>query len=173
MAIRCVVILSTAALLAAPAAAQTFYEGYGVSFSKTGFADPSLEANQDRITDSVWITRATTKGIYNAAVEPSYNALAGSPADTEWAYGTIADGLGTLTFSDWKSWHGSNPPSSVGQNAVLHLISEDIYLDIRFTAWGVGPGSGGSFGYERAAVPAPAAPALLGLGALAAARRRR
>jgi hypothetical protein len=52
------------------------------------------------------------------------------------------------------------------------LISDDIYLDIRFTQWGVTAMAGGSFEYMRA-VPEPATLALLGLGGLAVVRRRR
>jgi len=36
-------------------------------------------------------------------------------------------------------------------DAVLHLITDDIYLDIRFTAWTVG--LGGGFAYDRAMAP--------------------
>ena len=36
-----------------------------------------------------------------------------------------------------------------GENFVLHLIEEDIYLDVRFLSWTSGNGAGGGFSYER------------------------
>src|SRR5262249_27934908 len=63
-----------------------------------------------------------------------------SPADTEWAYGTTAD-LPNLRFTNWVAFHGANSPSQVGKNAVLHLISEDIYIDIKVTSWVAGSGN--------------------------------
>jgi len=54
----------------------------------------------------------------------------------------------------------------IGQDAVLHLISDDIYLSIKFTGWG---GAGGSFSYDRSTptpVPEPSAYALILLAGL-------
>ncbi|MCA9294053.1 MAG: hypothetical protein KDA20_09590 [Phycisphaerales bacterium] len=158
------------AFLAAGSNAQTVYSGYDVAFTKAGFANPSLPANQDAITAGVAITRGSTAGIYNAVVQASYSL--GGPADTEWAFGTTAN-WSTLTYDVWVNTVASSPPSSVGQNMVVHLISEDIYLDIRFTAWGVGPSAGGSFSYVRSAIPAPGAIALLPIAGVCARRRRR
>jgi len=42
----------------------------------------------------------------------------------------------------------SNPPSSVDQDMVLHIIPDNSYLDIKFTSWS-GGASGGGFSYER------------------------
>ncbi len=73
-------------------------------------------------------------------------------ADTEWAFGTISDGVSSLTFTTWGVAHtdetGGNPPSLVNQDMVLHLITDDIYIDIKFLSWSSG-GSGGGFSYER------------------------
>src|SRR4030095_16924320 len=41
----------------------------------------------------------------------------------------------TLHFQHFFGWNGEYPPIAVGRNAVLHLISEDIYLDIKFISW--------------------------------------
>ncbi len=131
-------------IMAGSAGAQTVWTGPEITFTKPDGADWTLPENQDRITDNVWITRQDFMGIYNIAVEPGYTPL--SPADTEWAYGDAYD-YANLTFEPWVVWNTNFPPGMVGQDAVVHLISEDIYIDIRFTSWSVaGPGG---FSYER------------------------
>ena len=45
------------ALLAFNAYSQTFWTGPKITFTKADDADWTLEENQDRITDNVWITR--------------------------------------------------------------------------------------------------------------------
>jgi glucose/arabinose dehydrogenase len=133
--------------------AATIWTGPTTTFVNNAGSDPTQAANQDRMTPNVWITRGGSQGIYNAKTESSYTHNF-SPADTEWAYGTTAI-YSTLTYQPWELWNGGSnggPPSTVGQNAVLHLISEDIYLDIKFTSWG---GPGGGFAYERS-TPTPA-----------------
>jgi hypothetical protein len=128
--------------------AQTIWTGDPITFTKTPGADFTLEENQDRITDDVWITRGNNQGIYNIAVESSYADFL-SPVGTEWAIGTTSD-IETLEFTDWESASGSNPPSLVDQEMVLHLTDDDIYIDITFTSWGIGQQGGqGAFSYER------------------------
>ncbi len=128
---------------------QTFWTGPPTSFSKANFANPNLEENQDRITPNMWITRGNNQSIFNIAQEPSYQGVAFSPTDTEWAFGSIADGVQNLTFNHFVLTLSSN----VGDNVlngpmVLHIISEDIYIDITFTSWSSN-GTGGGFSYTR------------------------
>ena len=137
------------------AVAQTVWSGYDVFFEKVAYADPSLPENQDRITDNVRITRASVQGLFNAAQEENYTRFV-SPVGTEWATGTTAN-WASLTFADWLTWNGGNPPGVVGLNAVVHLIAEDIYLDIRMDSWNRGSTTGGGFSYYRAAEPAATA----------------
>jgi glucose/arabinose dehydrogenase len=137
--------------LTGPTAAEaaTVWTGPPMTFTKTSGADPTQAANQDRITPDVWITRGNLQGLYNAKTEAAFAHFL-SPADTEWANGTTAN-YATLSYTDWNHWaKGVNPgpPSTVGVNAVLHLISDDIYIDIKFTSW-AGGGSGGGFSYQR------------------------
>jgi hypothetical protein len=47
----------------------------------------------------------------------------------------------------------------IGKDAVLHLIADDIYLDIKFLSWTAG--GGGGFSYERSTVPEPSSLILL------------
>jgi hypothetical protein len=137
------------------------YSGYEVAFAKVANADPTSPENQDFILPDIAITRGVSRGIYNAAQEEGF-ADNFSPAGTAWAFPNnnpektlAATNYADLTFNDWQTSTGGNgggPPSTVGQNAVLHLIEQDIYLDIRFTEWGVGGGAGGSFAYVRAEI---------------------
>ncbi len=142
-------------------AAPLVYTGYEVSFAKEAFADSTLPENQDSILIGVAITRGDSRGIYNIAQEDSFFDNS-SPAGTEWAFvnnnpeATLsATNWAALTFADWQTANGGGgggPLNTVGQDAVVHLIDQDIYLDIRFTEWGVGTGGGGSFAYDRAAI---------------------
>jgi hypothetical protein len=143
------------------ARAQTVWSGYEFSFTKENNASPTLPENQDRITSNVWISRGINQGIFNAKTEVTYGAT--SPADTEWATyinnptDTIAaTNYSNLTFAPWIDAYGGPsggtlPARLLGGDAVLHLITDDIYLDIHFTAWTMqGPGG---FAYERALAP--------------------
>jgi hypothetical protein len=112
--------------------------------------DPTQAPNQDRLTPDMWLTRAASKGLFNAFYETNATAL--SPTNTEWAFGALTN-YGSLNFTNWLAWlNGKSPTTLVGQPAVVHLISDDVYLSIQFTAWAAG-GSGG-FAYERS-TPAP------------------
>ena len=60
-----------------------------VVFTKADSADWTLEENQDRITDNVWITRKHNQSIFNIAQEEGYSSSNGSPVGTLWANSTI------------------------------------------------------------------------------------
>jgi len=139
---------------AEPACATEVWSGRTFTFTKPDGVDWRLEENQDRITPNVWITRQNYQGIFNIAVEPGY--VYGSPTGTEWATGDAVDHA-SLTFANWVTWAGGNPPGTVGVNAVVHLIADDIYCDIRVDAW-TGPSGGGGFTYTRAVKPVGAVP---------------
>jgi len=168
---------------AGPAHATTIWTGPDLDFVK-----PNFGAQMDTLTSNVRIARAETSGIYNDVTESAY-AFGLSPADTEWAWrlggknGGVADvgmtaaNFANLEFSDWRTAHGANPLDSLDLPGVLHLISDDVYLDIVFTSWTCAPGprgsdprcaglAGGGFAYTRStpSLPEPAAGALLGLG---------
>jgi len=140
-------------LAAVSAQAATIWNGPSVTFTKPANAPSDQAQYQDRMTPKVWITRDETRGIYNIAQEMAYTDA--SPIDTEWAYGTTVD-YATLMYSPWVEWTGKNPAGTLGLNAVVHLISEDIYIDIRFNTWGMQ--MGGGFSYTRS-TPSGAGPA--------------
>ena len=135
------------------ASAAQVWTGPLTSFTLLSGADPTLPENQDRITPNVWITRGLNMGIYNAKTESGYTRFS-SPADTEWAYGTLAN-YASLAYTNWAGCSGNNPRTMVGRDAVVHLISDDIYLSVRFTDWGVQ--SAGGFSYLRS-TPSPPSP---------------
>ena len=122
------------------------YDGPLLTFEKGELTDPSLEANQDRITDNVWITRNNNGGLYNRVVNTAFSQAQGSPVDTEWAEGTLED-RDNLTFTDWRTAVNANPPSSIGKTYVVHLITDNIFLEVTFLTWR--GNNNGSFSYER------------------------
>src|SRR6185436_6238131 len=149
-------------LLAISGHAATVWNGPTISFTKSNYANPLLAENQDRLTTNVWITRGSSQGLFNAKTESSFTHYV-SPSGTEWANGSL-ENYATLTYTDWNHWAAGvnpSPPSTVGVQAVLHLIADDIYLSVRFTSWsggapGGGPTSGGGFAYLRSTpVPEP------------------
>ena len=129
-----------------PSEAQNIWSGPVTTFTKVDLADWTLADNQDIITNNVRITRANSMGIFNIALETEY-VKNSSPADTEWAFGTTSE-INSLTFQDWQTAVESNPPEMVIKDMVLHLITDDVYIDIKFTSWSVG-GNGGGFSYQR------------------------
>lgn len=101
-------------------------------------------------------------GLYNAFVDPSYDQVTKlPPTDTEWATNLNNEGKpiaatnwANLIFAPWSTAYGGHVGTSiVGLNAVVHLISDDVYLDLKVTQWDGGE-VGGAFTYERAAAPA-------------------
>jgi hypothetical protein len=149
--------------------AQTVWTGPEVTFTKPDGADWTLPEYQDRITPGVWLTRADTQGLFNIAVERSYDpGTQLRPTNTEWAFaglngnpttGVTAANYADLVFDTWRASVVGTPPASVGLAGVLHLISEDIYISITFNSWSVGAGG---FSYTRSTVPEPAEWSLLG-----------
>jgi glucose/arabinose dehydrogenase len=131
--------------------AATIWTGSPTNFVNIAGSDPNQPANQDRLTANVWITRGAFQGIWNAATETGFTHFS-SPQGTEWSDGLLAN-YASLSYADWNSWakfqHGG-PPGTVGVNAVVHLIADDIYLSVTFTSWGSGIGG---FSYTRSTPP--------------------
>ena len=127
--------------LACSSMAQTIWSGFDVSFTKPDTGDVNDPANQDRITDNVWLTRGGTGGIYNINQE-SFYATNISPTDTEWATEVVPENEGEpivatnwedLTFTDWRTSYGGMfalLENIILVPAVVHLITDDVYLEI-------------------------------------------
>ncbi len=139
------------------AGASTIWSGPTIHFEKPDGADGTMPAHQDQLTANDIFARGSIQGLYNAASEGGF-AHFSSPADTLWENGTTAS-IDPNAFTDWNTWFkniNGGPGGVIGQPAVVHLVSEDIYLNLTFTAWS-SHGAGG-FAYDRS-TPAPSGPA--------------
>ncbi|MEO9869552.1 hypothetical protein [Ekhidna sp.] len=122
----------------------TIWTGSKLTFLKQDGADAGEATNQDRITDNVWITRGNGGGqIFNIKEESEANK-ASSPKGTEWARGTT-ENIANLNFVPFRD--AIAPKNVVGENLVLHLITDDVYLDVTFLSWT--QDKRGGFSYER------------------------
>jgi hypothetical protein len=155
-------LLLAVSIVVCPALADpTVWSGLTHSFTKPDGADGSLSQFQDQITPNVYLARGSSQGLYNAATEPNY--LDGtSPEFTAWATDlnnpaeTIAaTNYAALNFDDWTTAYSHSIGNTiVGRDAVVHLVLEDVYLDIKFTSWSTGHQfPSGGFSYLRAEPP--------------------
>jgi hypothetical protein len=157
-----------------PVVAQTVWSGFTKTFTKPAGSDYTLPQYQDALTASVIFTRANFGGLFNVAAESSFTSSF-SPKLTEWATDinnlteTIAaTNWQNLAFTNWVDAFGG--PVQVGHTiaerfAVVHLLPDNVYLDLRFTMWGNGP-EGAGFSYTRAEPPAVPEPCGLLLAAI-------
>lgn len=121
------------------------WDGEPVVFEKADGASPNRAENQDRITESVWLTRSNRGGqIYNA-VERNQPSQTESPVGTLWAVGTT-DELTELTFYPFREAVGK-PRDVAGKELVLFIPEEGVFLDVVFTSWS--RQKRGGFAYER------------------------
>ena len=123
----------------------TVWTGEWMTFTKADGADPTLEENQDRITDSVWITRGNEGGQIINIVERERYSKSGSPVGTYWAVGTT-DELTELEFAPFRTAVRS-PKEVVGMELVMFIEEEQIFLDVEFLSWS--QGKDGGFSYRR------------------------
>lgn len=121
------------------------WTGERITFTKADGADPTAAENQDRITDSVWITRGNNGGqIFNVQARNRASKTA-SPVGTLWALGTTAD-VENLSFGRFRAIVGS-PQDVVGRELVLYIEEENVFIDVVFTSWS--REKRGGFAYER------------------------
>jgi hypothetical protein len=76
-------------------AVPVVWTGSSITFAKAGSADPTLATNQDRLTNSVWLTRGSSEGMFNIAPdhETGYTRYT-SPADMKWATDVMSANIG-------------------------------------------------------------------------------
>jgi hypothetical protein len=145
--IRRVIVAGVFMVTVALAQAQTYWTGSSINFTNPG------TGATDVLTPNVTLTRGTSGGgLYNSAMEGS--AVSGiSPVGTEWGVGTLAgymSNTGSVTFGPCPLEAGMSPPSKVGTTYVVHLKTDNIYLQLKLTGWGgmfgIGPKT---VGYTR------------------------
>jgi hypothetical protein len=174
--LACLLAFASALIVDSAASAQTVWSGLSYTFTKGSGADPLVATNQDRITSNVWITRNSFgQGLLNARSECGGTECGFihnlSPAGTAWATaGMLANSDESIAASNWQNLVFTNwetalgGQSNVGHNiltptyrdAVVHLLEDNIYLDLRFLAWS--QQGAGSFSYIRATASAPPEP---------------
>ncbi len=136
------------------ARAETVWSGPTTNFTQN--------ANSDvLIPGVVSIHRQSTTYLYNTNAESFANI--GTPSDTEWAFGTIAN-RHSLTFEPFSQIHKDGQDQGQHMNTwltsgpmVLHIINQDIYVAVTFTSWAPGSLGGNTFTYARS-TPAAVAP---------------
>jgi hypothetical protein len=123
-----------------------------LTFTKADNADWTQAANQDRITDNLWITRANSNFIFNIIDEFEADQSI-SPSGTQWALGTTDD-ISSLSFGTFGDLWSGNATDIPDTDMVVYVESDNLYFDINFSSWTSG-GSAGGFSYTRAKGPEP------------------
>jgi len=138
--------------------AQTIWTGPTTNFTQTVHNSTDSDV---LVAGKVALSRNSAQWLFNTAAGET-SAGDSSPLDTEWAFGSIENAT-SLSYTSFASYRDGNLGAVLGVAAdggspasmVLHLINEDTYVSVTFTAWGE-HGSGG-FAYTRS-TPAVVAP---------------
>ena len=130
-----------------------------VYFTKENNADWTLEENQDRISETVWLTRANNQGIFNIYSQNSY--APNGPFGTSWRWGaTLDESYSDLDYTSWNAavlQSGYNVNQTLIQQVAgvpvfsLFLNETQEYYDVTFTSFS-GNNSGGGFSWYRTPV---------------------
>jgi len=130
-----------------------------VYFTKENNADWTLEENQDRISETVWLTRASNQGIFNIFSQDSYDP--NGPSGTSWRWGaTLDESHSDLAYTSLNAailQSGYNVNQTLVQQLAgtpvfsLYLIDSDEYYDVTFTSY-FGNNSGGGFSWYHSPV---------------------
>jgi len=152
-----VVLTCVLTILCTGRATPTFWTGPNTNFAQTSFTSPPQA--DVLVRGKASITRNFSHWLYNTNVEGG--ATFGSPSDTEWAFGSLIDAT-NLSYQSFDSLrNGDLSGVLVGHPMVCHIINEDIYFSITFSAW---PRGGGFISYSRSTpasvTPPPPTPAV-------------
>lgn len=122
--------------------------------------DPS-----DQLTPTVALSRGGNGPLYNSVFEDGSDFVI-SPTNTMWAFGTLNNATnGTLNYQTFAAIRNAAHTTNfgnfagvlLGKSMVVHILDSDIYLYVKFSAWG--QHFAGGFAYERStAPPAPPTP---------------
>lgn len=129
------------------------------------FIKNNNENTVDEIAPGISITRGSRGFIFNPSAGDSFlsdnqpyvqnSSNAGqpywlSPTNTEWNADGWAD-LSDVTVRSYSSWNdvmNNNPPGLIGQELVLHDVTNNTYYTVKFQTWQPGA-QGGAFSYVR------------------------
>jgi hypothetical protein len=137
--------------------ASTFWNGPNILVFHPAGGAP------DAITNNVYFNRGTSSGgLYNSGTNNgSTTAIetgpgSGSPKGTLWVQGALSNNISPASFTTCPLEAGHHPPGDVGTTFVVHLLTNDIYLQLTLTNWG-GAGQSGNmtFGYIRSTPTVP------------------
>jgi Bacterial Ig domain len=140
----------------------------------TNFTQSASNLVDELVPGAVSLTRAYSQWLYNPDAGDQ-GPGAGTPTDTEWAFGTL-DNYNSYYYQPFDSYRDGDLSALLVSNAmVVNLVNEDVYLSLTFTQW---PQHGGFFAYTRStpavSITAPtngtvlAAPAKVKISAVAA-----
>lgn len=151
--VRTAVLTLAAISLPAAHATPTIWTGPTTNFVQTAVVLGQPPKADVIVPGKVSLTRNGNHWLYNTNVDAG--AVFGTPSDTEWAFGSLANhaSLAYQSFDSFRNFNLSGVLLSGGP-MVCHLINEDIYFSVQFTAW---PHGGGPFAYTRS-TPAAVAP---------------
>jgi hypothetical protein len=123
------------------------WDGDEIIFEKESGTDPFLAENQDRISQSLWISRRNDGGaLLNMYAES--NADNFSPEGTLWALGTV-DQLTDLSFMPLREV--TNPRDLPGSSLIMYDKRMHFYVPFIFLTWDNGgkQGRSGGVSYRR------------------------
>jgi hypothetical protein len=142
----------TAAILAH--ATNTFWTGSTITFTHASFSSTMDKLTTNHVgadaVNNVWLTRGSSKPLYNAAAEGAWNGST-SPLNTMWAAAsgplTSAASLSYGTFDSVVGHPQDSPVQSIGKTFYVKIVSDNIYLSVKIDSWGAS--DGGGFSYDR------------------------
>jgi hypothetical protein len=139
-----------ALVLATPLPAATLWTGPNMTYTKS-----ASTPNDTILAGKVVLHRGTRDVLYNTAAGET-RAATSSPANTEWGFGALTN-YQNLSYRSLESMRDGNLAGLIlNRPMVMHIISEDIYLSVKFTTWG--QHGVGTVSYIRSTAPAGAAP---------------
>jgi hypothetical protein len=111
----------------------------------TNFTQSPSNLTDELIPGAVSLTRNYSQWLYNPDAGDAGPGV-GTPTDTGWAFGTL-DNYGAYYYQSFYDLRDGDLSTLLpGSPMVVHLINEDIYLSLTFSAW---PKNGGFFAYTR------------------------
>jgi hypothetical protein len=121
-------------------------EAGNVTFVKPGWASASDPEYQDRISETVWLTRGNQYGLYNAKNQVSQRNQ--QTSGIMLALGSI-ENLSELTFESISKWGNKyrRDNSWLNKECVLYLTETKEYYSFVMTSWD--GGRQGGFSYTR------------------------